>query len=113
LQFPVLRVETNSSGNLPAALHRTLVAFEKSILECHFLRDKSAAILNELDERVATLNGFYEQLDELVMQACFKGKQVSRVYDVYGWDMGLITNQLQLLRKCQEDCGIILEQVSC
>ena len=40
-----------------------------------------------------------------------KGKQRIRAYDVYGWNMTLITNQTELLRQCHADCVVILEQV--
>lgn len=90
LQFPVLKIETNSGGgsglssgnglgNLPAPLYRTVVAFEKSILECHFLRDKSPAILRELEEVLVALGKFHDQLDGLVEQAGLKGKQSVRL----------------------------------
>lgn len=122
LQFPVLKIETNSGGgsglgsgnglgNLPAPLYRTVVAFEKSILECHFLRDKSPAILRELEEVLQALAKFHDQLDGLIEQTGLKGKQSARVYDVYGWNLSLITNHVELLRQCQRDCGFILDQV--
>ena len=41
-----------------------------------------------------------------------KGKQRVRAYDVYGWNMNLITNETELLRQCHADCAAILEQVS-
>ena len=110
-QFPILKIEVNNGCSMPAALHRTVVAFEKAILECHFQREKSAAISGELEERAAALRRFYVQLEELVVQACFKGKQTSRVYEVYGWNVGLLTNQHQLLIKCHLDCDRMLNQV--
>ena len=35
-----------------------------------------------------------------------------RAYDVFGWNMNLITNQIDLLRQCHADCAAILEQVN-
>lgn len=120
-QFPVLKIETNSGGgvssggnclgNLPTPLYRTLVAFEKSILECHFLRDKSPAILRELEEVLQALSQFPDHLDIMIEQAGLKGKQSARVYDVHGWNLSLITTHVELLRQCQRDCGFILDQV--
>jgi hypothetical protein len=120
-QFPVLKIETNSGGgvsssvnglgNLPTPLYRTLVAFEKSILECHFLRDKSPAILRELEEVLKALSQFPDHLDTMIEQAGLKGKQSARVYDVHGWNLSLITTHVELLRQCQRDCGFILDQV--
>ncbi|XP_046458108.1 inactive phospholipase C-like protein 1 isoform X2 [Daphnia pulex] len=119
--FPVLKIETNSGGgvssggnglgNLPTPLYRTLVAFEKSILECHFLRDKSPAILRELEEVLQALSQFPDHLDTLIEQAGLKGKQSARVYDVHGWNLSLITTHVELLRQCQRDCGFILDQI--
>ena len=133
LQFPVLKIETsdgsgsgggcgNNGGGgsnggssltgLPAPMQRTIVAFEKSILECHFLRDKSPAILRELEEILQALTRFHDQLDTMVDQAGLKGKQSCRVYDVHGWNLSLIINHVELLKNCQQDCGLILDQVS-
>jgi hypothetical protein len=128
LQFPVLKIETNdgsggcgsnggsnggsSLSGLPAPMQRTIVAFEKSILECHFLRDKSPAILRELEEILQALSRFHDQLDTMVDQAGLKGKQSCRVYDVHGWNLSLIINHVELLENCQRDCGLILDQVS-
>ncbi|XP_045027920.1 inactive phospholipase C-like protein 1 isoform X2 [Daphnia magna] len=118
--FPVLKVETNSGGgvssgnglgNLPTPLYRTLVAFEKSILECHFLRDKSPAILRELEQVLKALAQFPDHLDLMIEQAGLKGKQSARVYDVHGWNLSLITSHVELLRQCQRDCGFILDQI--
>ena len=132
LQFPILKIETsdgsgsggcgNNGGSgsnggssltgLPAPMQRTIVAFEKSILECHFLRDKSPAILRELEEILQALTRFHDQLDTMVDQAGLKGKQSCRVYDVHGWNLSLIINHVELLKNCQQDCGLILDQVS-
>ncbi|EFX86832.1 hypothetical protein DAPPUDRAFT_207590, partial [Daphnia pulex] len=101
----------NGLGNLPTPLYRTLVAFEKSILECHFLRDKSPAILRELEEVLQALSQFPDHLDTLIEQAGLKGKQSARVYDVHGWNLSLITTHVELLRQCQRDCGFILDQI--
>lgn len=101
----------NGLGNLPTPLYRTLVAFEKSILECHFLRDKSPAILRELEQVLKALAQFPDHLDLMIEQAGLKGKQSARVYDVHGWNLSLITSHVELLRQCQRDCGFILDQV--
>lgn len=118
-QYPVLRIETSSgggsgssgSGNLPIPLQRTVVAFEKSILECHFLREKSPVILRELVEVLQSLARFHDQLDALVDLAGLKGKQSARVYDVHGWNISLITSHVELLKQCQRDCEMIIDQV--
>ena len=111
-QFPVFKIDGGNSGsNLPAPLHRTVVSFEKSILECHFLCEKSDVILNNLEEKLSPLAAFHDQLDQLVDAAGLKGKQCVRAYDVYGWNMSLITSQTELLRQCRHDCAAILEQV--
>lgn len=89
-----------------------MVAFEKSILECHFLREKSPAILRDLDEVIQSLAQFHDQFHTMIEQAGLKGKQSARVYDVHGWNLSLITNHVELLRQCQRDCVYILDQVN-
>jgi len=110
--FPVMKIDgSNNGSNLPAPLHRTVVSFEKSILECHFLCEKSGPILRDLEEKVSPLVAFHDQLDQLVDSQGLKGKQRVRAYDVYGWNMNLITNETELLRQCHADCAAILEQI--
>ena len=111
-----MRIETGSGGgsgsvNLPAPLQRTVVSFEKSILECHFLREKGPVILRDLEQVLESLSRFHDQLDALVDLAGLKGKQSARVYDVHGWNLSLITNHVELLKQCQRDCQIIIDQV--
>lgn len=118
-QIPMLHIDmvnagstgSGSSSTLPAPLHRTIVAFEKSILECHYLCERCPAILRALEEVVRSLSTFYERLDDLIDSAGLKGKQSARVYDVYGWNMGLITNHVELLQQCRRDCQHTLDVV--
>lgn len=67
MQFPVLKIDgSNNGSNLPLPLHRTVVSFEKSILECHFLCEKSGPILRDLEEKTSALTVFHDQLDQLI-----------------------------------------------
>lgn len=61
---------------MPAAVHRTMVSLEKALLECELLMERSSNILDDFEENLEMLHKLYEQLDDMIVQACFKGKQV-------------------------------------
>lgn len=53
-----------------------MVSLEKALLECELLMERSSNILDDFEENLEMLHKLYEQLDDMIVQACFKGKQV-------------------------------------
>lgn len=97
--------------NLPLHLHRSIVTFERTMIELQYMIENGDRLIEELNKKLNTLLEYYEELPNLAIQLNVKGKKYNKIQENFTWNVRILRGQIDLLATCKKESKVSISQV--